>query len=91
MRLSLLAFSLLLAACATTRAPTQAERAERWWGDVAVLADDKMEGRLTGTPGYQRAADYVVSQARAIGLQPAGDNGSFFQRIAFEEQFVDHA
>ena len=52
MRLSLLAFPLLLAACATApRAPTLAERAERWWGDVAVLADDKMEGRLTGPPG----------------------------------------
>jgi hypothetical protein len=91
MRLSLLALPLLLAACATTQAPTQAERAERWWGDVATLADDKMEGRLTGTPGYQRAADYVVAQARAIGLQPAGDEGTYFQRIAFEEQFVDHA
>jgi Zn-dependent M28 family amino/carboxypeptidase len=92
MRLPLLAVPLLLAACATApQATSQAERAERWWTDVAVLADDKMEGRLTGTPGYQRAADYVVAQARAIGLEPAGDNGTFFQRIAFEEQFVDHA
>jgi hypothetical protein len=91
MRLSFLAFPLLLAACATTpRAPSQAERAERWWGDVAALANDGMEGRLTGTPGYQRAADYVVEQARAIGLEPAGSDG-FFQRIEFEEQFVDHA
>jgi Zn-dependent M28 family amino/carboxypeptidase len=91
MRLSLLAFPLLLAACATTQPPTQEERAERWWGDVAALADEGMEGRLTGSPGYQRAADYVVAQAREIGLQPAGDNGGYFQRIAFEEQFVDHA
>jgi hypothetical protein len=92
MRLFLLAVPLLLAACATVReAPTQAERAERWWGDVSALADDGMEGRLTGSPGYQRAADYVVAQARAIGLEPAGDGGSFFQRIQFEEQFVDHA
>jgi hypothetical protein len=92
MRLSLLAFPLLLAACATAPQPeTQAERAERWWGDVTALADEGMEGRLTGTPGYQRSADYVVRQARAIGLQPAGDDGGYFQRIAFEEQFVDHS
>ncbi|HEY0148339.1 MAG TPA: M28 family metallopeptidase [Allosphingosinicella sp.] len=92
MRLSLLVIPLLLAGCASVpQGPSQSERAARWWADVSVLADDKMEGRLTGTPGYQRAADYVVEQARRIGLEPAGDNGSFFQRIAFEEQFVDHA
>jgi Zn-dependent M28 family amino/carboxypeptidase len=82
---------ILLAGCATLPpAATPEQRAERWWGDVAALADEGMEGRLTGTPGYQRAADYVVEQARAIGLEPAGSEG-FFQRIEFEEQFVDHA
>jgi Zn-dependent M28 family amino/carboxypeptidase len=91
MRLFLMLPLLSLAACATTPQPVSpAERAERWWSDVAALADDGMEGRLTGTPAYQRSADYVVAQARAIGLQPAGSEG-FFQRIAFEEQFVDHA
>jgi hypothetical protein len=90
MRLFLFLPLLSLAACATTPQPVSpAERAERWWSDVAALADDGMEGRLTGTPAYQRSADYVVAQARAIGLQPAGSEG-FFQRIAFEEQFVDH-
>ena len=78
----------LLAACATVQPPSPAERAERWWADVAALADDGMEGRLTGTPGYQRAADYVAARAKEIGLKPAGSNG-FFQPIEFEEQFVD--
>jgi Zn-dependent M28 family amino/carboxypeptidase len=83
--------ALLLAACATTpQPPTAAERAERWWGDVSTLAAEDMEGRLTGTPGYQRAADHVVSQLREIGLEPAGTDG-FFQPVAFEEQFVDAA
>jgi hypothetical protein len=81
---------LALAGCATTPPPTPEQRAERWWQDVAALADDGMEGRLTGTPGYQRAADHVVAQAKAIGLEPAGSDG-YFQRIEFEEQFVDHA
>ncbi len=79
-----------LASCATTSPATPEQRAERWWSDVAALAAEDMEGRLTGTPGYQRSADYVVAQARAVGLEPAGSEG-FFQRIAFEEQFVDHA
>jgi Zn-dependent M28 family amino/carboxypeptidase len=83
--------ALVLTACATVpEPPTAAERAERWWGDVSTLAADDMEGRLTGTPGYQRAADYVVSRLQAIGLEPAGTEG-FFQPVAFEEQFVDPA
>jgi Zn-dependent M28 family amino/carboxypeptidase len=91
MRLAPLAAFLLLAACATTpEPPTAAERAELWWGDVSTLAADDMEGRLTGTPGYQRSADYVVSRLREIGLEPAGTEG-YFQPVAFEEQFVDSA
>lgn len=82
-------FAFLLAACATVpEPPTAAERAETWWSDVSTLAADDMEGRLTGTPGYQRAADYVVSRLKEIGLEPAGTDG-FFQPVAFEEQFVD--
>jgi Zn-dependent M28 family amino/carboxypeptidase len=80
---------LLLAACATTP-PTTAERAERWWADVAVLADDAMEGRQTGSPGFDRAADYVVEQLQSIGLEPAGSDG-FFQPVMLEEQNVDAA
>jgi Zn-dependent M28 family amino/carboxypeptidase len=83
--------ALVLTACATVpEPPTAAERAERWWGDVSTLASDEMEGRLTGTPGYQRAADYVVAQLEGIGLEPAGTEG-YFQPVAFEEQFVDAA
>ncbi|HYJ81927.1 MAG TPA: M28 family metallopeptidase [Allosphingosinicella sp.] len=83
--------AFLLPACATVpEPPTAAERAERWWADVSTLAADDMEGRLTGTPGYQRAADHVVARLKAIGLEPAGTDG-FFQPVAFEEQFVDSA
>ena len=83
--------ALVLTACATVPPPpTAAERAERWWADVSILAADDMEGRLTGTPGYQRAADYVVSQLKEIGLEPVGTEG-FFQPVAFEEQFVEAA
>ncbi|HEY0626559.1 MAG TPA: M28 family metallopeptidase [Allosphingosinicella sp.] len=76
-----------LSACATVPPLTPEQRAGLWWQDVSVLAADDMEGRLTGTPGYQRAADYVVRQAAAAGLKPAGDNG-YFQSVAFEEQSV---
>ena len=42
---------------------------------VRVLADDGMEGRGTGTRGYDRAAQYVAEQMQAIGLVPAGVGG----------------
>ena len=62
--------------------------AKQWWKDISVLADDNMEGRQTGSPGYGRAADYVVSRFRAEGLSPAGVNG-FLQPVQFEQQVVD--
>ena len=89
MRLSLLLL-FLAGGCATVAPPTPAERAERWWSDVTALADDHMEGRLTGSPGYLRSAAYVVERLKEIGLEPAGTSG-FYQEVAFEEQFVDAA
>ncbi|HXB52605.1 MAG TPA: hypothetical protein VNU69_07570, partial [Rhizomicrobium sp.] len=62
--------------------------ATQWWADVSALANDGMEGRLTGSPGYDRAADYVISRLKAEGLAPAGING-YLQPVAFEQQVVD--
>ena len=44
-----------------------------------------MEGRDTGTEAYERAAKYVAAQFTAAGLKPAGDNGTFFQRVPMHE------
>ena len=49
--------------------------------DVRFLADDLLEGREAGTRGYDLAALYVATRYRLIGLEPAGDDGSFFQRV----------
>jgi len=65
-----------------------ADAAAQWWADVTALADDGMEGRLTGSPGYDRAARYVIARMKAEGLKPAGSNG-YLQPIAFEQQLVD--
>lgn len=48
---------------------------------MTTLADDAMEGRGPGTPGYERALQYVETAVREMGLAPAGDNGSFRQRV----------
>jgi len=53
--------------------------ASRMKADVATLADDAMQGRGVGTQGLQAAGDYIAEQFRAAGLDPAGDDGSYFQ------------
>jgi Zn-dependent M28 family amino/carboxypeptidase len=61
---------------------------QRWWSHVQFLADDRLEGRSTGTPGFEKAADYMAEQFRAAGLQPAGVNG-FRQPMDFAVVRID--
>ena len=42
---------------------------------IQYLADDKLEGRRTGTKGEQLALNYIVQQYQQIGLQPKGKEG----------------
>jgi Zn-dependent M28 family amino/carboxypeptidase len=50
---------------------------------VRFLADDLLEGRGTGTRGGDIAASYIAAQFAQYGLKPAGDNGSYLQRVDF--------
>ena len=52
---------------------------------VRFLADDALEGRAAGTRGYDVAALYVAERFRAIGLEPGGDDGLFFQSVPLLE------
>ena len=79
-----------LAAVATVPAESYARAADQWWADITALAGDSNEGRQTGSPGYMRAANYVISRFEAEGLRPAGVSG-FLQPVAFEQQTVDQA
>lgn len=49
--------------------------------DVRILAADDMEGREAGTRGHERAAGYVAGRFASLGLQPAGDDGTYFQSV----------
>jgi Zn-dependent M28 family amino/carboxypeptidase len=77
-------------AAVTPPAETLSPAAAQWWADITALADDRNEGRLTGSAGHRRAADYVIARFKAEGLQPAGTDG-FLQPIAFEQQSVDQS
>ena len=50
---------------------------------VEILASAEMDGRLTGSPGERRAAEYVAAAFEALGLAPAGDGASYFQGFDF--------
>ncbi|HEY8849380.1 MAG TPA: hypothetical protein VIO12_08805 [Thermoanaerobaculia bacterium] len=45
------------------------------------LASDLLEGRGPGTRGDDLAMQYIAAQFESYGLQPAGDNGTYFQRV----------
>jgi Zn-dependent M28 family amino/carboxypeptidase len=50
---------------------------------VRFLANDLLEGRGTGTRGGDIAANYIATQFALYGLQPAGDDGTYLQKVAF--------
>jgi Peptidase family M28 len=47
----------------------------RWWSHTEALANDKMQGRDTGSASYAEAEAYVIQQFGKAGLSPAGTDG----------------
>src|SRR5438105_4686445 len=58
---------------------------------IAFLSDDKLKGRMPGTPEYNLAVNYVIGKYRAWGLKPAGVHGSFLQQVLIRRGFIDNA
>src|SRR5436305_5007786 len=48
---------------------------------VKYLASDELEGRGVGTTGEKLTVNYLASQLQAEGVKPAGENGTYFQRV----------
>ena len=55
---------------------------------MSVLADDALEGRGLGSPGYEQALQYVEKTVTSFGLAPAGENGGFRQRVPLRNSVV---
>jgi hypothetical protein len=55
---------------------------------IAYLADDRLQGRKAGTPGYQMAVDYVTKQLKDLGAQPAGEGGTYIQKVRLRRAFL---
>jgi Zn-dependent M28 family amino/carboxypeptidase len=72
--------------CAQSSAPVFTPEAVR--AHVTFLADDLLEGRKTGSRGYDIAARYVATRFAAYGLKPGGEDG-WFQTVTFQRtEFV---
>jgi hypothetical protein len=56
---------------------------------LQFLADDARKGRMTGTPEYDEAAKYVARQFEAIGLEPGGEDGGWFQPVPMLANRID--
>ncbi|MEG3175928.1 M28 family peptidase [Sphingomonas sp. RB3P16] len=81
----------LLGLGAASRPPATDPDTRAWWATTAALSGDAMNGRDTGSADYERAARLVAQRFAAAGLKPAGDDGSFFQRVPMAEVRVTAA
>ncbi len=55
------------------------------------IADDSMMGRPIGELGNYKATEYVAREFKRLGLKPAGENGSYFQELAYGPISFDSA
>src|ERR1051326_2626541 len=88
MRNRVLAATLLvcsvIAASGAADDPIEKIRESEIKADLFALASDAMRAREAGTLDELTASAWVAERARAAGLQPAGDNGTYFQFFPVE-------
>jgi hypothetical protein len=63
----------------TTAAITPADLQTRLY----IFADDSMQGRQTGREGNMKGTAYIEREMRRLGLEPGGDNGTYFQKLPY--------
>jgi hypothetical protein len=57
----------------------------------SIFSDDSMQGRRAGSPGNVRGNAYIAAELKRLGLRPAGDSGSYLQRIPMASYRLDTA
>ncbi|MBR9836186.1 MAG: peptidase M28, partial [Alphaproteobacteria bacterium] len=58
---------------------------------IKALADDAFEGRGPAAEKGEQAADWIAAEMARLGLEPAGENGTWFQTVGMVEQTIDEA
>lgn len=84
-----------LLACRSEPRPLSLDQAvaavdvEMFLRHMAELSSDRMAGRRPGTAGFDSAAAYVIREARALGLEPGGSEGTYRQPIRFRQSRLE--
>lgn len=90
--LTLVSAIAALCACSQQSAPQSSQTMEvekdRIKAHLEFLADDYLEGRDTGSRGYEIAANYVAAEFKKLGLKPAGEEG-YMQRVPFRRGYLN--
>ncbi len=81
----------LLAGCAPSRhlEKTDTQTLNNLRAHIQYLADDKLEGRRTGTNGERLAMEYISSQFKTIGLAPQGSEGYYQAFEVYDGKEID--
>ncbi len=83
------ALALLAASPAPESAALASIRPEAIRGHIRFLASDLLEGRGSGTRGYDLAASYVTTQFESVGLEPGAADGSWRQTVSYRRGVPD--
>lgn len=87
------ALAIVLPACGVHGAAAQRTGGDTLHASAALiravtesLTSPRFQGRGTGQPGGDRAAEFIAGRLRALGLAPGGDSGSYFQTLPVAER-----
>jgi Zn-dependent M28 family amino/carboxypeptidase len=92
--LSIILTALLLVACQSDQVQQTSEvsaDASKIKSHIRFLSDDLLEGRDTGARGHEIASIYIATEYEKYGLTPAGDNGTYMQRVNFVQAKIDQS
>jgi len=56
---------------------------------LGIIADDSMMGREAGQQGNYQATSYIAAEVQRMGLEPGGEDGSYFQVIPLRDRRLD--
>ncbi len=54
-----------------------------------IFSDDSMQGREAGTLGNVKGTNYIAAELKRMGVQPAGEDGTYFQTVPYKTRSLD--